>query len=288
MHRTLSATLLLTTSIVFSAAGLRAAEQPVGADADDHRQAVRLECMAKRVSQLEAVDAAGEADAFAAEPALRYDDPQRGVVDASAWVLGGEGRPPAVLVLEVYNNDTVMYELTAIGKPPQRVEGPGWRWTPADAGFDWLDLPVDTPPAPTAAMRQSQLKRFAGDFASSEYFNGATHELRTIPCPLHTYEDVERGVLSGAVFVIANGRNAEILLTLEARAATEDCPERWVAGFSRLASASLEVAFAGEAFWANPQQIDEQPNKTPKPLRAYVAERGWLNGEEAEAFRASR
>jgi hypothetical protein len=194
-------------------------------DGDDEQSArevsaARLKLISRRVAALQAKDAKGEALTFGKEPAMRYNDTPRGVLDASVWILGDRGRPPAVLVLEYYDNDTVMYELTGAEHPPKAVQGQGWEWEPGDAPFEWVQIPVDAPPAATARLRNSQLKLLIRDMAASEEFNDQTYALRILPRPIHQYEDASTGVLSGAVFVVANGTNAEILLFVEAREQT--------------------------------------------------------------------
>lgn len=207
------------------------------------------------------------------------------MVDASIWVLGAGGRPPAVLVLEFYDNNTVMFELTANDEPPQSVQGAGWEWTPEDAEFQWVKVPVDAAPGGAARLRQSQLKLLIQDFAASEEFNGQTYQLRVLPRPIYEYKDPARGVLGGAVFVVANGTNAEILMFVEAREESDATPACWVAGFSRLATASLDVKYAKQDFWSSPSETEYNPNRPPRDAAAYFSQGDVLDEEEREAFR---
>jgi hypothetical protein len=245
----------------------------------------RLKLVGSRVSALQAKDANGEALAFSQEPAMRYNDTPRGVVDASVWILGDGGRPPAVLVLEYYDNNTVMYELTGAAHPPKAVQGQGWAWEPDDAPFEWVRIPVDAPPAATARLRNSQLKLLIRDMAASEEFNDQTYALRILPRPIHEYEDASNGVLSGAVFVVANGTNAEILLFVEAREEAGDQPAQWVAGFSRLATASLNVTYREQDFWSSASEPEFASNRRPPSAAAYFSHGESQTAEEREAFR---
>jgi hypothetical protein len=274
-------TILLTTS----SAGVALSQEIDETQASRELRASRMSLMRSRVAALTATGRDGNLLAFGEEAAMRYNDTPRGVVDASVWILGAGGRPPAVLVLEFYDNNTVMFELTANDVPPQSVEGAGWKWTPEDAEFEWVKVPLDVAPGGTARLRKSQLKILVQDFAASEEFNGQTHQLRVLPRPIYEYEESDRGVLTGAVFVIANGTNAEILMLVEAREKSGTTPAHWVAGFSRLATASLEVTYAKQDFWSSPQESEYNPNRLPRNAAAYFSQGDLLDEDEREAFR---
>ena len=189
-----------------------------------------------------------------------------------------------MLTLEFYDNDTVMYELTSNAEPPQSVRGVGWEWKPQDQPFDWTKIPVKAAPGATAKLRQSQLKLLIREFTASEEFNDQVHQLRVLPRPTYEYEDASRGILSGAVFVIANGTNAEILMLVEARAKTDEEPPHWVAGFSRLATASLDVKYAKDEFWSSPNVAEYNPNRPPRAAEAYFSQGDILDQDKREAF----
>lgn len=261
------------------------AESPDENDASRKLREWRMEKMRDRVAGLAITGRDGKPTGFTYEPALRFDDAPRGIVDASMWILGKSGRPAAILALEFYDNDTVMYELTSNAEPPKSVRGAHWEWKPQDQPFDWTKIPAKEAPGETAKLRQSQLKQLIGDFSASEEFNDQVHQLQFLPRPIYKYEDASRGILSGAVFVIANGRNAEILMLVEARAKTDEEPACWVAGFSRLATASLDVKYAEEDFWSSPNTGDYQPGRLLPTAEAYFSKGDMLNQGEREAFR---
>lgn len=267
-----------------TSAATTSAQEAAEPQAPRELRETRMQLMRSRVAALKALGSGGDVRSFGNEPAMRYNDTPRGVVDASVWILGAKGRPPAVLVLEFYDNDTVMYELTANDEPPQSVKGSTWEWKPENSKFEWVKILLDASPGATARLRQSQLKLLIRDFAASEEFNGQTYQLRILPRPIYEYEDNEHGVLSGAVFVIANGTNAEILMLVEARAPNGDAPAHWVAGFSRLATASLEVTYAKGDFWNSAQEPEYSPNRTPRNAAPYFSQGDMLDAEERDRF----
>lgn len=273
---------LLSMSMVACAA---VAQTPEETDVSRERRESRLKMMRTRVAGLATTGRDGQPAGFADEPALRFNDTPRGVVDGSMWMLGKSGRPAAVLTLEFYDNDTVMYELSSNAEPPQSVRGVNWEWKPQDQPFDWTKIPVKAAPGATAKLRQSQLKLLVREFSASEEFNDQVHQLRVLPRPIYEYEDAESGILSGAVFVVANGTNAEILMLIEARAKTDEEPAYWVAGFSRLATASLDVKYAKDEFWSSPNVAEYSPNRPPRAAEAYFSQGEILDEDEREVFR---
>jgi hypothetical protein len=218
----------------------------------------RLELIRRRVEALTAVGPKEAKYEFSKEPIKRYNDEARNIVDAALWSLGTKGRPRAVLVLEVYRGSFVQYELTAVADPPQSVRARGFVWSPRQTPFTWSKIPDLNPPHATDRVRKRQIKQASQQFSASEQWRGQTTQLRLEPQPILEYEDQEQGILNGAVFVWVHGTNVEILMLIEARQG-EDGERYWVAGFSRLASASLDVDFNGKDFWSSA----ESPTATP-------------------------
>lgn len=241
-----------------------------------NEQKKRLELMRQRVQALKVEAAEDDVPAFVQKPVLRYNDTPRGVLDASVWVLGQTGRPRAVVVVEIYNY--AQYELTAAADPPKSVQASSFRWTPRQDDFQWTEIPVSTPPSDTDNLRERQIKLVVEDFSASEVWSGRTYHLRLLDSPIYTYTDEEQGVLNGVVFAWAHGTNVEILMYIEARREQEDSPPRWVAGFSRLGSASLDVKYRQQDFWSAPSGFGVGPS-SPYYFRTIP-----LTREEQAAF----
>jgi hypothetical protein len=246
-------------------------------DSAKQRQEKRMDLMRGRVQALSAMGQGDETLEFSAEPLLRYNDLARDVADASLWAVGRKGRPRALLVVEVYwKEDFVHYEFTGVAEPPRLVRGAFFEWKPRAAPFTWLKLEGEAPPHATQGIRRRQIRQAAEKFSASEEWRGQTSQLRLMPQPILQYEDKEKGVIEGAVFVWAHGTNVEILMYLEGRQG-EDGAKHWVAGFMRVSGADLHVDYNGQDFWKSLQGARSQDD-------SYYAPRESLTVVEREAF----
>jgi hypothetical protein len=246
-------------------------------DAAKQLQEKRMDLMRKRVQALSAMGAGDEKVEFSEQPLLRYNDLARDVADASVWAVGRKGRPQAVLVVEIYLGDAVQYELTAVAEPPRFVRAASFGATPRAAPFSWLKLEGEGPPHATQSIRRRQIKQAAQKFSASEEWRGQTSQLRMMPQPILQYEDKEKGVIEGAVFVWAHGTNVEILMFLECRQG-EDGANHWAAGFGQLSGAVLEVDYNGQDFW------NSSKGAAGSPTRSYFGLKVPLTNAEREAF----
>jgi hypothetical protein len=235
----------------------------------------RINLMRQRVEALSAVGAREEKLEYNEKPLLRYNDLARHIADASVWSLGRKGRPQAVLVVEVYWPDAVQYELTAVAEPPRFAKS--FYATPRAAPFTWLKLKGEAPPHADESIRRRQIKQAAQKFSASEEWRGQTYQLRMMPQPILQYEDKEKGVIEGAVFVWAHGTNVEILMFLEIRQG-EDGANHWTCGFGQLSGADLDVDYNGQDFWNSSQGAAASPNRT------YSGRKDPLTAAEHEAF----
>jgi hypothetical protein len=235
----------------------------------------RMNLMRQRVKALIALGANDEKLQFRENPLLRYNDTARNIADASVWALGREGRPQAVLVVEVYSGDAVQYELTAVAEPPRFAKS--FYATPRAAPFAWLKLSDEAPPHATQSIRRRQIKQAAQKFSASEEWRGQTYQLRMMPQPILQYEDQERGVIEGAIFVWAHGTNVEILMFLEGRHG-EDGAKHFVAGFGQLSGADLDVDYNGQDLWNSSQ------GAAASQTRTYSGRKDPLTNAERDAF----
>jgi hypothetical protein len=182
-----------------------------------------------------------------------------------------------VLVVEFYwKENFVHYEFTGVAEPPRLVRGPFFEWKPRIAPFTWLKLEGEAPPHDTVSIRRRQIRQAAEKFSASEEWRGQTSQLRLMPQPILQYEDKEKGVIEGAVFVWAHGTNVEILMYLEGRQGEDDA-KHWVAGFKRVSGADLHVDYNGQDFWKSVQGARGQDD-------SYYAPRESLTVAEREAF----
>ncbi len=185
------------------------------------------------------------------EPVYRFDDPTRDFSDGTVWAFGETGRPPALLTISLkkYPPKTVFWllEFTSIADGPVRVDGGRSPWSPEKPGIETRPIPDASRPADDAAKRLLQMRELSRRFGGYELFEPTKEgrradrfELRLLPRPVHQYQDPDRGLIDGGVFLLVYGRNPEVALVVEADRRDRD-GARWVYGVGRISSAHLKV-----------------------------------------------
>jgi hypothetical protein len=91
------------------------------------------------------------------------------------------------------------------------------------------------------------------------------------------YEDKEKGVIEGTVFVWAHGTNVEILMFLECRQG-EDGANHWACGFGQLSGAVVDVDYNRQDCWNSSQ------GAAASPTRTYSGRKDPLTAAERQAF----
>jgi hypothetical protein len=219
--------------------------------ADDEQEAKkRLEYMRAAVTGLESTSTELKAKALevAPKPLLRYSDPTRGLVtgknvllDASVWRLGTEGRPTALVTVEIYQqvngSRQLGYEFFSLteSKFSLKHKTEDLNWNATASGLALKELPEAPKPAATAAGRLTQMRQLARRFGAKERFSGELIECRLLGQPLDRYRSEAEKITDGAIFALANGTNPEIGILLETDG------ESWRYGILRLTSAETIV-----------------------------------------------
>ena len=177
-------------------------------------------------------------------PVYRYSEPVRGIVHGTMWVWGRKGRPAAVLELMRYegNHDWLAFHATSdnLIKLTART---GQTWTPKSSDLKFRPLPEAPQPADSPAGRLRQMKEFARRFSSHEFVKGERREMRVLPVPVHRYEDRERQLRDGAIFVIAHGTHPEATLFLEAVQPEGEAKPDWQFAVGRSSTVEVVVLF---------------------------------------------
>jgi hypothetical protein len=242
------------------ALGLFAASAFAPAAEDDPRAKRRMAVMQAAVESLEPTssEVKGKAAlAVAAKPLLRYSDPTRGgvkeessnnvLLDAGVWRLGAEGRPAALVTLEIYRapdgGHVLSYEFLSLTEAKFTLahKTEEVRWEATGSALSLKELPDAPKPATTAAARLAQMRQQARRFGAKETFNKETIECRLLAQPLDRYQSDAEKIADGAIFALANGTNPEVGIVLEADA------ERWRYGVARLGAAETTVTLDGKA-----------------------------------------
>lgn len=226
--------------------------------AQDEAQAKqRLEFMQAAVASLELESSGSKPKAaftFASKPLLRYSDPTRGsskesatnvLLDASVWRLGTEGRPVALVTVEIYQaadaSRLLAYEFLSLSatKYALKHKTEKIRWDPAGSALKLEELPDAPRPAATAAARLAQLRQLARRFGASERLNDESIECRLMTQPIDRYQSEAETIVDGAIFAFANGTNPEVGVVFESDG------ERWRYGTLRLSAAELSITLDG-------------------------------------------
>jgi hypothetical protein len=229
---------------------------PVSAD-DDPQAKHRLKLMEEEVGSLEAVSAelkTKPALTFASKPLLRYSDPTRGIIgstdnvllDGSVWRMGTEGRPTALVTIELYGKSSapsrLTYEFLTLTKTRfslKHKEGLIPRWEPTESGLTLKELPEAPKPAVTTAARLVQMRQLARRFTVKEKIRGKEIECRLLTQPIDRYQSEVDKIVDGAIFVHVNSTNPEMGVVIETDG------NRWVYGTLRLSGAESTVALDG-------------------------------------------
>jgi hypothetical protein len=223
---------------------------------DDSRAKQRLEIMQVAVSSLEPESSEVKPKAaltFAAKPLLRYSDPTRDtyegagnvLLDAGVWRLGTEGRPTALVTLEIYQapdaSRVLGFEFLSLTetKFSLKHKTEKIRWDATGSALDMKELPDAPKPAATAAARLAQMRQLARRFVAKERFRNQLIECRLLAQPIDRYQSAAEKIVDGAIFAYANGTNPELGVVFESDG------ERWLYGIIRLTSAEASVTLDG-------------------------------------------
>jgi hypothetical protein len=228
--------------------------------AQDEPQAnQRLEFMKAEVASLEPESSELRPKAaltFVSKPLLRYSDPTRGrstsdeaagnvLLDAGVWRLGTEGRPTALVTVEIYQapdaSRLVSFEFLSLSETRFSLKHKARRvrWDPAGSALDLKELPDAPKPANTAAGRLAQMRQMARRFAAKEQLGNVSIECRLLAQPIDRYQSAADKIVDGAIFAYANGTNPELGVVFESDG------ERWLYGVIRLTSAEASVRLDG-------------------------------------------
>lgn len=221
------------------------------------------------------------------EPIYRFDDPARGHPDGTLWAFGRTGRPAALLCLALEKTDRGrfrwVHELISLADGPVAAgsfhASGRWTWNPKGPGVAFQPLPGAPSPADDEAKRLRQMKEAARRFGANESRDPARNdpsdrfELRLLPQPALRYADPDSGLIDGALFLLAYGRNPEIALLIEARRVAAG-PPAWTYALARISAARLRVRIDDReiadlpkpivAGWRDPYYLFERSAEFPR------------------------
>jgi hypothetical protein len=255
------------------AGGIARGQEPV--QQPDDARAAHLARMKAVAATFQVFAAQGQPESkleLPAEPLLRYADSTRQTNESSLWILGGKGRPSAVLVIEYYpdieGRPRWLYEVASLSTERIAAErGDDLKWAAKRPGLDLQPVPDAGPPAARPAQRLVQMRTLRARFAAHERANiEGRIELRPLASPLHRYADAERGIVDGAIFSFASGTNPQVLLVLEAR--ETDGKQSWGYALVQLTGERVTAQLDGKDIWQRDAAVP------PAVRDSYV--NGWL------------
>jgi len=224
---------------------------------DEAKAKQLLEIMQAAVGSLEPKSSGSKPKAaltFSAKPLLRYSDPTRGglkeaatnvLLDAGVWRLGTEGRPTALVTVEIYQEPdasrVLAFEFLSLSemKYSLKHKTERIRWEPSGSALTLVELPNAPRPASTAVARLAQMRQLVRRFAAKERVNNESIECRLMTQPIDRYKSEADKIVDGAIFAFANGTNPEVGVLFESDG------ERWRYGTLRLTAAELSVTLDG-------------------------------------------
>jgi hypothetical protein len=224
--------------------------------ADEAQAKQRLEIMQAALASLEPESSEVTPKAaltFAAKPLLRYSDPTRDtsegagkfLLDAGVWRLGTEGRPTALVTLELYQAPgaarVLGFEFLSLTdtKFSLKHKTEKIRWDATGSALDLKELPDAPKPAATATARLAQMRQMARRLTAKERYRNVSTECRLLAQPIDRYQSAADKIVDGAIFAYANGTNPELGVVFESDG------ERWLYGIIRLTAAEASVMLDG-------------------------------------------
>jgi hypothetical protein len=203
-----------------------------------------------------------------AEPVFSYVERAReGQHVGTLWVWGTQGRPVALFAQNRDLSDPSVggFELVALRDGVSAVMHDGWKWSPESSALSMKPFSIAPAAAQTEATRLVQLKGLARRFDVSEKLGEEQSPLRLLPTPVYRYQDLEAGLLDGALFVLGHGTNPEAVLVIEC--GTQNGETAWSYGFVPLAAAAVTARLSDQVVW------EKEPTPGPKRQDPYST---WL------------
>ncbi|HTU17186.1 MAG TPA: hypothetical protein VMG10_03930 [Gemmataceae bacterium] len=183
--------------------------------------------------------------------------------DATVWRLGTEGRPTALVAIEIYKIPgaprLMSYEFVSLSKAKFALThkmAKIRRWEPTASGLTLKELPGAPKPAATAPARLVQMRRQARRFTATEHFRKEDIECRLLPQPIDRYQSAADKIVDGAIFVYVNSTNPELSVVFETDG------NHWLYGTLRMTSAKSSVALDGREVAAYKALPDRVPPKS--------------------------
>ena len=206
---------------------------------------------------------------LAEQPVLKWSNTVDATIHGSVLVWMHAGRPEAVASIFKFftMKDEFSAELHSLAEQSLvTTRGGETVWQPAEPGVSFAPLPKVAAPAKSAPVRLAQMRGIARDFSGTmTTFNQTTHSLRLLTQPLVRYSGDKEEPLDGAIFAFARATDPDVLLLLEARAATGE-NARWHYALARMHCGALSMSYQEREVWS----ADQMSHPYARPQGAYT------------------
>jgi hypothetical protein len=217
---------------------------------------------------------------FVAQPVFRHDAPSRNSDDiGGVWVWTDEdGRPVVIGTVFGWSagdgSRSVLHEFHTLSTEPiEAVWRNRDRWVPEE-GVSFKPVPDAPAPDASASKRRLQMRQIARRFSAYTVDNGDRRwQLRLVPAPVYQWDAGESSErLGGAIFVICQDTNTDVVICIEARA-TPDGPKFFYACGS-FADWEAHAELDGKEVWfAARGEAASRSAKSPHWVRFVPSER---------------
>lgn len=210
-----------------------------------------------------------------ADPCLRWSDAVSNATDGVIAVYAHNGGRPDAIAQFFFNfQKKWIAEFTIIPDEDVTVLRSGREhWKPSEFVCKFADLPNAPAPAARPALRLSQMRALAADFAVTDYF-GVREEkvdLRLLPQPAYRYAE-EGKIVDGAMFIFAHGTNPECCVLLEAHQDAKGSRYRYA--IAPMSIYKLEARYKDAPVWSVERRHAGLHNAKSYYANAYTPEPG--------------
>ena len=179
---------------------------------------------------------------FRDKPIFRWENPERKSVAGNLFLWTVNGRPQASMGIWCARGLGSKFEMQSFSESNFNVKFSNETWTPTEPGLKFAELNGAEAPGKSHARRLFQMRKIMAKHFRAELFkfnSSRPERLRMLPTPIYKYDELPKGVLSGAMYSFAMGTDPEVLVLLEARQSDSSQPAKWY--FAFVPSTGVEV-----------------------------------------------
>lgn len=153
-------------------------------------------------------------------PIFRYNSPSRLYQDGSIWAWGKQGRPLVVMEMFTVNARKPTWVQGCVLTSTELVEASRLNdriWYPRGVGVQFKPLPDASVPSDRENLRLRQMKRLARRFSAHQFWdpNNTRYDLRLLVQPVHRYNDPDKGLVDGSMYLMAHEIEPEVIIMIE-------------------------------------------------------------------------